>query len=262
MIIIGELINASRSDVAQAIKVEDAYTIKKMAADQENKGASYIDVNAGVFVGEESKYLPWLVNKVQSVVKVPCCIDSPDPKAIETALKYHQGTAMINSISLEKKRCDALLPILSGSNLKVVALCMGDSGMPETADQRFIIADKLINILVKNNVPIENIYVDPLVQPISAQSDYGLEFLKSIHQIMAEFRGIHTVCGLSNVSFGLPNRPLINRTFMSMAITMGLDSAIVNPLNNSMMDTIMASEALSGDDDFCTNYLDYHRKQK
>ncbi len=262
MIIVGELINASRKDVAAAIKIKDAYTIKKLAADQAANGAAYIDVNAGVFVGQETEYLTWLVTKVQSVVDAPCCIDSPDPRAIEAALAVHRGSALINSISLEKNRYDALLPVIAGTDLKVVALCMSDGGMPETVDQRFAIADKLINRLVMNNILMENIYVDPLVQPVSSRSDYGFEFLKAISRIMTEFAGVHTICGLSNISFGLPNRPLINRTFLSMAIALGLDSAIVNPLDKRMMNAILAAEVLIGHDEFCTNYLEYQRKYR
>ena len=136
---------------------------KKLAKDQYEAGANYIDVNAGVFVGQESEYLKWLVEVVQSIVDGPCCIDSPDPIAIETALAVHKGTAMINSISLEKDRYDTLLPLVAGTNLKVVALCMSDEGMPETTDDRMKIADKLVNGLLQNNVVIENIYVDPFV---------------------------------------------------------------------------------------------------
>lgn len=260
MIIVGEMINASRKEVAAAIRIKDAFTVKKLAADQAAAGASFIDVNAGVFVGQEKEYLTWLVSKVQSIVDVPCCIDSPDPGAIEAALAIHRGVALINSISLEKKRCDALLPVLAGTDLKIVALCMSDDGMPETVGQRFAIADKLINRLVKKNIPLENIYVDPLVQPVSTRSDYGVEFLSAIDRIMTEFPGVHTVCGLSNISFGLPNRALINHTFMSMAIAQGLDSAIVNPLDQQMMDAIMAAQALIGNDAYCSNYLEYQRK--
>ncbi len=259
MIIVGELINASRTKVAEAIKIKDAYTIKKLALDQKTCGAAYIDVNAGVFVGQEAHYLAWLVEKVQSVVEGPCCLDSPDPKAIEAALAVHAGTAMINSISLEKKRLSALLPLVAGSDLKVIALCMSDAGMPETADQRLVIADQLINRLVANGVPPENIFVDPLVQPVSTQSNYGREFLAAVARIHSEFRGVHTVCGLSNVSFGLPNRPLVNRTFMAMAVGRGLDAAIVNPLDRDMMASVTAAEVLAGRDKFCSGYLQFHR---
>ena len=118
MIIVGEFINASRKAIKTAIEAKDEKTIKQVAQDQFDAGANFIDVNAGVFVGQEPEHLKWLVEPVQTVVDGPCCIDSPDPKAIETALAVHKGTAMINSISLEKDRYDALLPIVAGTDLR------------------------------------------------------------------------------------------------------------------------------------------------
>jgi 5-methyltetrahydrofolate--homocysteine methyltransferase len=262
MLIVGELINASRKAVKAAIEEQDAAAIQKIAQDQHEAGADFIDVNAGVFVGQEPEYLKWLVTTVQSVVDGPCCIDSPDPKAIETALAVHKGTAMINSISLEKDRYDALMPIVAGTDLKVVALCMSDEGMPETTDDRMAIADKLVNGLLQNNVPVENIYVDPLVQPVSTSNHFGVEFMNAIEKIIDTFKGIHTVCGLSNISFGLPNRPFLNQTFMSMAIAKGLDGAIINPLDKKMMGNIVAANALAGKDDFCMAYLTAYRANK
>jgi len=259
MIIVGELINASRKVVAAAIEKQDQEAITKIAKDQTEAGADFIDVNAGVFVGKEPEYLEWLVKTVQAAVDTPCCIDSPDPKAIEKALAVHNGTAMINSISLEKDRYDTLMPIIAGTDLKVVALCMSDDGMPETTADRMKIADKLVNGLVQNQIPLENIYVDPLVQPVSTNNDFGVEFLNAIEQIIKTFEGIHTVCGLSNISFGLPDRKFLNQTFMSMAIAKGLDGAIVNPLDKKMMANIIAAEALAGRDDYCMEYLKAYR---
>ena len=142
MIVVGELINASRKAIGEAISNQDADAIKKIALEQHEAGADYIDVNAGIFVEEEAEYLSWLVELVQSVVDGPCCIDSPNPAAIEAALAVHKGDTppMLNSISLEKERYDALLPILAGTDMKVVALCMSDEGMPETTDDRLAIA--------------------------------------------------------------------------------------------------------------------------
>jgi cobalamin-dependent methionine synthase I len=259
MIIVGELINASRKVVAAAIEKQDQEAITKIARDQAEAGADFIDVNAGVFVGKEPEYLEWLVKTVQAAVDKPCCIDSPDPKAIEKALAAHNGTAMINSISLEKDRYDTLMPIIAGTDLKVVALCMSDEGMPETTADRMKIADKLVNGLVQNQIPLENIYVDPLVQPVSTNNNFGVEFLNTIEQIVKTFEGIHTVCGLSNISFGLPDRKLLNQTFMSMAIAKGLDGAIVNPLDKKMMANIITAEALAGRDDYCMAYLKAYR---
>ena len=262
MIIIGELINASRKQIAPAIENKDADTIQKIAKDERENGADFIDVNAGVFVGKESDYLKWLVTTVQGTVDAPCCIDSPDPKAIETALSVHKGIPMINSISLEKERYEALLPVVSGTECKVVALCMSDKGMPETTDDRVSIADELINNLLKNNVPLDNIYVDPLVQPVSTKDSYGIEFLDAIEKIINKFPGVHTICGLSNISFGLPERKFLNQTFMVMAITKGLDAAIVNPLDKGMMAKIVAAETLAGKDEYCSQYLQAWRDKK
>ena len=259
MRIVGELINASRKAIKAAIEAQDTAAIQKIARDQHEAGADYIDVNAGVFVGQEPEYLQWLVETVQSAVNAPCCIDSPDPNAIETALAVHNGTAMINSISLEKERYDNLLPVVAGTDLKVVALCMSDEGMPKTADDRLAIVDKLINGLLQNNIPIENIYVDPLVQPISTDIVFGVEFVSAIERLVTRFEGVHTLCGLSNISFGLPNRQFLNQTFMSMAIAKGLDGAIINPLDKRMMANIIAAEALAGKDEYCTKYLQAYR---
>jgi 5-methyltetrahydrofolate--homocysteine methyltransferase len=168
MIIVGELINASRKVIKELIAAKNSKAIASIAKDQVENNADYIDVNAGVFVDQEADYLKWLVMTVQEAVDLPCCIDSPDSKAIGMALSVHKGKAMINSISLEKKRWETLLPVVAGAGSKVVALCMSDDGMPQTAEQRVKIADGLINGLVQNKVPVEDIYVDPLVQPVAA----------------------------------------------------------------------------------------------
>ncbi len=255
MIIIGELINASRKTIKAAIEAKDAAAIQQVARDQAEAGADYIDVNAGIFVGKEPEYLTWLVETVQQVVDKPCAIDSPDPAAIAAALTVHRGTPMINSISLEKERYEKVLPIIAGTQMKVIALCMSDKGMPQTVDDRLRITDELVNGLLKNNLTLENIFVDPLVQPLSVNDTFGVEFINAIERIVATFPGIHTACGLSNISYGLPARTFMNRTFMTMAIAKGLDGAIVNPLDKRMMAAIIAAEALAGRDYFCGNYL-------
>ena len=262
MIIVGELINASRKAMGAAIKAQDVDYIQKIAKEEFEAGANYIDVNAGIFVGKEPEYLQWLVKTVQEAVDAPCCIDSPDPKAIETALAVHKGVAMINSISLEKARYDALMPLIAGTDLKVVALCMSDEGMPETMDQRLKIADKLINGLVQNNVPIDNIYVDPLVQPISVNSTFAVEFINSVEAIMTRFKGVHTMCGLSNISYGLPVRKFMNHAFAIMAIGKGLDGLIINPCDKMMMASLITAETLAGKDDYCVKYLKAFRNKQ
>lgn len=255
MIIIGELINASRKTIKAAIEARDAETIQQVAKKQVDAGADYIDVNAGVFADKEPEYLKWLVETVQQVSDIPCSIDSPDPAAIEAAMTVHRGVPMINSISLEKERCEKLMPVIAGTGMKVIALCMSDAGMPKTVDDRMRIAETLVNTLVNNSIAAENIFVDPLVQPVSVDNTFGMAFIDAIEGIMAAFEGVHSACGLSNISYGLPARRLINRTFMTMAIAKGLDGAIVNPLDRRMMASIITAEALAGRDAYCMNYL-------
>jgi len=259
MRIVGELINASRKKIRNEIKEKNYDEIARVAKEQAEHGADYIDVNAGIFVGQEEDYVKWLINTVQENVETPCCIDTPDPKVLEEAAKVHKGAPMLNSISLEKDRWDKMLPVLRGSDMKVIALCMSDEGMPYTKDDRMKIAERLINGLQQNDVPLDNIYVDPLVQPIGSGDNFGVEFLNTIEALNKEFKGVHTVCGLSNISFGIPKRKLANQTFMTMAITKGLDSAIMNPLDKKMMANIIATETLLGRDPFCENYMNAYR---
>lgn len=262
MLIVGELINASRPAVRKMIEERNSAALARLAQEQRAHGADYIDVNAGVFVGREAELLEWMVSTVQGAVDAPCCIDSPDPQAIAAALSVHKGQAIINSISLEKERYERLLPIAAESECNVVALCMSDEGMPETADQRLRIAHQLVNGLVKRGVPLDRIYVDPLVQPVATNGAFGMEFLMAVERIMGAFPGVHTICGLSNISFGLPARKFLNRSFMVMAISRGLDSAIVNPLDGGMMACIAAAETLAGKDPYCMGYLKAFRAGK
>jgi 5-methyltetrahydrofolate--homocysteine methyltransferase len=162
---------------------------------------------------------------------------------------------MINSISLERARYDTILPLVAGTQHKVIALCMSDAGMPETVDDRLRIADTLVNGLLQRNVAPGNIFVDPLVQPVAVKGAYGMAFIEAVAAIKARFEGVHTACGLSNVSFGLPARKFMNRTFMVMAIARGLDGAILDPLDRPTMAAIAAAEALAGRDDYCMRYI-------
>jgi 5-methyltetrahydrofolate--homocysteine methyltransferase len=259
MIIIGELINASRKKVAEAIQTQDVEAIQSLAVSQAERGADFIDVNAGVFGDKEKASLKWLVQVVQDCVDKPCCIDSPNPHAIEDALAGHKGVPMINSISLEQRRYEDMLSLLKGGECKIIALCTSDSGAPKLAEERVETARELVEKLVHNKFSPQNIYVDPMVQAISTSSDHGASFLASVRKIKASL-GVNTVCGLSNISFGLPERKHINRTFMAMAIAMGLDAAIVDPLDKKMMATIITAGTLAGNDNYCRQFLQAYRE--
>lgn len=261
MIIIGELINTSRKAIADAVEAKDAAYIQEIAKKQVEAGAVYVDVNAGTSVHDEPEKLSWLVETVQQAVNTPLCIDSPNPKAVKAALEVHKGQAMINSISAEAERYNDILPLVLKYNAKIVALCMDDGGMPETAQERLEIVDTLVSNLLKSGVKIEDIYLDPLVKPISVNTSFGTEVLETIREIHEKYPGIHTTCGLSNVSYGLPNRKILNQAFLVMCMANGMDSAILDPLDDKIMDLLVSSNALLNRDEFCMHYIKHQRNR-
>jgi cobalamin-dependent methionine synthase I len=261
MIIIGEKINSTLKAIRPAIEKYDAATIQDIAKKQYNAGASYLDVNAGMFTDEEPERLTWLINTVQEVVDAPFSIDSPSPKAIEAALKVNRNSKpIINSITDEEERYNAIMPLAVQYNTGIIALCMDDTGMPETTDERVVIAERLIEKLTKEGILLEDIYIDPLIRPIGTGSHYGIVAIETIRKVKAEFPGVHIACGLSNISFGIPARKLMNQTFLVAAMAAGMDGAILDPLDKKLMSFMYATEALLGQDDFCMNYLTKFRE--
>ncbi len=256
MIIIAERINASRKSIAEAISNEDVDFIQREAKSQADAGASFIDVNAGTFVGEEAPKLKWVVETVQSVVDVPLCLDSPDPKVIEEILPLVKTSpVMINSINLEPARLKSLLPLVVENDAKVIGLCQSEDKMAETAEEKLQFAGRLVEEVNKAGVPLDNLFIDPLVYPVSTNGKSAVETITAVEKIMAEFPGVHTTCGLTNVSYGLPLRKLINRSFLVMAVERGLDSAILDPTDTQLYAALKAALVLTGEDDFCMNYV-------
>ena len=234
MLIVGELINTSRKLVKAAVDAEDAAYIQQIARGQVEAGADYVDINCGTKVYNEPETMQWLVETVQAVVSAPLCIDTPNPRAMEVGLSLAQnGQPMINSITAEKERFQTILPLVLKHKAKVVALCMDDSGMPETANDRKGIVRRLVADLTANGIPEDDIYLDPLVKPVSTSDGAGLEVLETVSFIRDEFPEVHTICGLSNISFGLPNRQVLNRLFMVQTMTAGMDAYILDPLDQN-----------------------------
>lgn len=260
MIIVGEKINTSLKGITEAVKNRDKKFIQELALTQDSQGATYIDVNCGTLIDEELEALSWLVETVQEVVDKPLCVDSPNPKALEAALKVHKGIPMINSITYEKERYDEIIGLVKQYNAKIVALLIDENGISPSADVRVEIGRNLINKMHEDGVPYDNMYLDPLIQPISTNGEMGVVALDTISRIKAEFPEVHFMCGLSNVSFGLPNRGLLNRTYLAMCMHAGLDGAVLNPGNKKMMSMIHAGQALLNKDRFSKKYLKAHRK--
>lgn len=261
LIIVGEKINTSLKGITEAVRSRDKDFIQNLAKEQADLGADYIDVNCGTLVGEEIEGLPWLVRTVQEVVSKPCCIDSPDPKALEVALKVHQGVPMINSITGEKTRYEEIIPLVKNYQGKIVGLLIDDkNGISPRSEVRIEIGRNLIENLKKDGVPLEDIYIDPLIQPISTDSTMGLVAIETISALHQAYPKVHFMCGLSNISFGIPERGLLNRTFIAMCMAVGLDGAVLDPKNSKMMSIITAGDALLNKDKFCKKYLKAHRR--
>ncbi len=260
MIIIGERINSSRKRIARAIEEKDAGFLQKEAIMQVEAGADYVDVNAGAFAQKEAEYLEWLVKIVQQVIDKPLCIDSASPKALAAALTWHEGKAILNSITGQKERYDAVLPLLKEYSCGVVVLCMDDLGVPTTAKGKVDVASRIIRSLSAEGVALDDIYVDPLVHPISTDFNSGSLVLDTIEEIASSYPGVHTICGVSNISFGLPKRSQLNQIFIVLAKQRGLDAAIVDPCDRQLMAKILIANALMGRDEYCMDYINAYRQ--
>ena len=258
MLVVGERINATRKKVGEAVQNHDAEHIKAEAVKQVEAGAHLIDVNGGI-PERETEFLLWLVDTVQEVVDVPLCLDSANAESIAAALPKCNHPPMINSISFEKERLEKMVPLAREHGARVIALCLSDDGPPSDLDGRKDIAGRLVDHLTGEGIELENIHVDPCVFPISTGSEVGGYVLDAIGWIHEQWPGIHTICGASNVSFGLPMRKILNAAFLPMLIARGLDSAIIDPCNKLVRANLLAAEALAGRDDFCTAYIEAFR---
>lgn len=259
MIIVGEKINTSRKAVEEAVRKRDTAFIAAMAREQAEAGAHYIDVNAGTFVDEEVDCLCWLTETVQQEIALPLSLDSPNPRALAEAMKLHRGEPMVNSISLEQERLDSLLPVVTSQPCSVVALCMSRTAMPVTTEERVEVGSELVERLTAGGVPREKVYVDPLIQPVSVNTDMGIAALGAIRRMMEEFPGVNTICGLSNISFGLPERRLINRSFLALCMAYGLSAVILDPTDRQLMATLLATEMLLGRDEYCGRFIEAYQ---
>jgi len=211
--VIGERINTSRKLVQAAVAERNADYIIDDVKKQLEAGANFIDVNAGARIGHETEDMKWLIDTIQPIATVPLTLDSPDPAVLEMAFKMVEKAPMINSISLEKERFEAMMPFLEGKDCRVIALCMDDGGMPNSSDDILGRAKGLVEELNKIGIPTASIYVDPLVQPISTDSNKGVMVLDAVRAIKAQFPEVHITGGLSNISYGLPQRHIQNLCF-------------------------------------------------
>lgn len=257
MDIIGELINGTRAKPKLAIEEKDACYIVDLARRQDQAGAKFIDLNPGTTGEAEVRDMRWLVETVQEATDKPLSFDSPNVRAVEAAFGAYTGsqTPLINSITCEAEKLQSLLGLAVETGANVVALAMGDDGMPADGRQRQETAWRLVDTLASAGVDEEHIYVDPIIAPLGTCHETGRHVLSAIRAIREQCPRCHITCGLSNISFGLPNRRLLNRVFLALCMAAGLDSAIMDPLETDIMAELTAAKALLGDDEWCLNYL-------
>jgi 5-methyltetrahydrofolate--homocysteine methyltransferase len=264
MIVIGEKINATRSAVRRIIEQRRADQLVDLARKQASAGAAYIDVNVGTGRGtqqDEVEAMQWAVRTLNTAVDKPLCIDSADAVVMTAGLEaMAQRPAMINSTKADAKYLESVLPLAARFKAPVVALAMDHKGIPETVEGRMAACRMIATACRDFEVPIETVFFDPLVLPVSTDARQGKVTLDTLVAVKQTFPGARTTLGLSNVSFGLPGRAPVNAAFLQMAIYAGLDAVIMDPLNEGMMQAARTGDALMGKDRHFRKYSRAFRK--
>lgn len=260
-VIIGERINPTgRKKLAEELKEGKLNIIEKDAKEQAEAGADIIDINMGAVGVDEEEMLPRAVKKVMEVTNKPTCIDSANYKAIKKALEVYPYKALINSVNGEERSMEKILPLVKESGNAVVCLTMDEKGIPNDVKTRVNIAKRIIQRAESLGIPREDIVIDCLAMTAAADSNSAKVTLEALRRVTEEF-GVSTTIGASNISFGMPNRSLLNIQFLSMAILNGLTAPIVDPLTGGLLEAIRAADFLVGRDPYGMNYISIYRKK-
>jgi 5-methyltetrahydrofolate--homocysteine methyltransferase len=257
VVIIGEKINPTgHKKMAAALQERNYDYIRELATRQLQYGADLLDVNVGVPGLDDVVMMPEVVKLVSELVDVPICLDSPNPRALEAGLKVAPGKPLVNSVSGEESRLQAILPVVKERGAAVIGLTMDDNGIPATPEGRLAIAGKILERAARIGIPAEDVIIDPLVMAVGADSQAGLVTLRSIELIKSKL-GVNINLGASNVSFGLPDRLIVNAAFMALAIGAGATFLISDPMK--MGGVIRAADLLLGRDDYAMRFIRYFR---
>jgi 5-methyltetrahydrofolate corrinoid/iron sulfur protein methyltransferase len=264
MLIIGERINGMFKKVARAIKEQDKSIIHELVEKQLEGGADMLDVNVGPASANPLAAMEWLVNTIQEVGNIPLSIDSPKAEVIEAGLRLCKRKSMINSTTAAPDKLAVLMPMAKKYGASIIGLTMTEKGVPSTVEGRIEAAGMIVLSAMENDVPTDDIYIDPLILPVNVAQDQAPRVLEAIR----ECRNLsdpppHTMLGLSNVSQKTLLRELINRVYVVMAIANGLDGAILDPLDKDLVDSVIAAELLLNKDIYCDSFIEaYHKKKK
>jgi 5-methyltetrahydrofolate--homocysteine methyltransferase len=261
MIIIGELINCSRKSVLNAVENSDASFIADLATAQAKAGADYIGINAGI-PESEPETMAWLVEVVQRSVNLPLCFDSESAQAQQRGLEsydWKRGKPILNSISLESSRLALMLEAIEKWKPQVIGLCAAKGMIKGRVESKIEVARSLVGYIRNTGLKDEDIFLDPCVLPVAIDQSNGTAVADSVATLHVEFPNTHIVCGVSNVSFGLPGRKWLNRAYVVMLMTRGLDVVVCDPTDQILMSLIRSAETLRGNDQDCEIFLKYFR---
>ena len=260
-VMIGERINPTgRKILAEEMANGDYSRVERDAIAQVEAGAQMLDVNAGIPLADEPAILAKAIQLVQSVTDVPLSIDSSIVAALEAGLAVYKGKPLVNSVTGEEERLEAVLPLVKKYGAAVIAISNDETGIAEDPDVRFAVAKKIVERAEDHGIPRSDVVVDPLIMPLGAINQAGVQAFHIIRRLRNELK-VNTSCGASNISFGLPSRGGINAAFLSMAIGAGMTSAITNPCHDEIMRSVLAADALMGHDAHCMRWLKKFREQ-
>ena len=259
--IIGERINPTgRKLLAAEMAAGDYSRVMRDAQAQLKAGAHMLDVNAGIPLADEPAIMEETVRLVQSLTDVPLSIDSSIVEALQRGLEAYQGKALVNSVTGEEERLETVLPLVKKHGAAVIGISNDETGISEDPEVRFAVAKKIVERAMDYGIPKEDVIIDPLVMPVGAMRYAGRQVFSIIHRVREEL-DCNTVCGASNVSFGLPNRAGLNAAFLPMLIAAGMTAAITNPLEAEVKQAILAADALSGNDENCMAWILANREE-
>jgi 5-methyltetrahydrofolate--homocysteine methyltransferase len=254
-VMIGERINPTgRKILAAEMAAGDFSRVEKDAREQVAAGAHMLDVNAGIPLADEPAILAKTVQLVQSITDVPLSIDSSIVAALAAGLAVYRGKPLVNSVTGEEERLEAVLPLVKKYGAAVVAICNDETGINEDPDVRYAVAKKIVERAADHGIPACDVVVDPLVMPIGAIDQAGVQAMRIIRRLRSELK-VNTTCGASNISFGIPERNGINAAFLAMAISAGMTSAITNPMHDEIRRSCMAADVLMGHDPACARWI-------
>jgi 5-methyltetrahydrofolate--homocysteine methyltransferase len=258
-VIIGERINPTgRKSLAAEMAAGNFERVRADALAQVAAGAQMLDVNAGIPLADEPAILAETIRVVQSVTDVPLSIDSSIVAALEQGLAVYRGKPLVNSVTGEEERLQVVLPLIAKYGAAVVGVANDETGIPDDVSLRFAVAKKIVERAEAFGIPRQDVIIDPLAMPVGAISSAIVTFLKLVRRIREEL-GVNMICGASNISFGLPNRPALGAAFLSMAMGAGLTCAITNPLESEIRKAILAADVMLNHDENCQAWLTAHR---